>query len=217
MQCEPDGGLRTTWSVGADEELTDAELIGRSQADPRWFALVFDRYFITIHRYLARRVGQDVADDLTGDVFRVAFQRREAFDLERDSARPWLYGIATNVLHAERRHEERRLRAMQRLTTTACVPSGTGLFDHVDDRVDAEAAASRVAFAVGQLAEVDRDALVLYGVEGLTYTEVAAALAVPIGTVRSRISRARLRLRELLEATRQQVHDWSEAEEDRDG
>jgi RNA polymerase sigma-70 factor (ECF subfamily) len=203
--------------VGADGDPTDAELIGRSQADPRWFAMVFDRHFNTIHRYLARRVGPDRADDLTGEVFRIAFQRREAFDLKRDGARPWLYGIATNLLHAERRQEERRLRAMQRLTTAVCVPLGIDQFDQADRRVDAAAAAAAVAFAVGQLAEVDRDALVLYGVEGLTYTEVAGALAVPIGTVRSRISRARLRLRELLEVTGQQVIDWSEAEEGRDG
>jgi len=163
--------------------MTDAELIVRARAEPRWFSLVFDRHFLTIHRYLSRRVGSDDADDLAGEVFRVAFERRDAFDSQHDNARPWLYGIATNLVHRERRSEQRRLRALQRLAARAAVPAG-------DD-----------AFAV----------------EGLSYGEVADALGIPIGTVRSRISRARLRLRELLDAPGQQGVVWSEAEESRDG
>lgn len=197
--------------------MTDAALVALARTDPGFFALVFDRYFVTIHRYLARRVGPDLADDLAGDVFRVAFERRDAFDPQRDSARPWLYGIATNLLHGERRSEERRLRALQRAAAAACVPLGVDAFDRVTERVDAEAVVASIGTAVGQLTQGDRDALVLFAVEGLTYPEVAAALTIPVGTVRSRISRARSRLRELLAGSGQQLSDCPDVEERRDG
>lgn len=199
-----------------DPGVDDAELIQRSFAVPTDFAAIFDRHFVTIHRYLARRVGPDVADDLAGDVFRVAFERRGAFRLERESARPWLYGIATNLLRGQRRSEERRLRALQRAAGEARVPSAEA-FERVGERVDAEAAVASVGSVVSQLAPGDRDALFLFAVEGLTYPEVAAALAIPVGTVRSRISRARARLRELIDPSGQQLSDRHEAEARRDG
>lgn len=92
--------------VGA-ERITAAELMVRSHLEPRLFATIFDRHFVTIHRHLARRMGAGLADDLAGEVFRVAFERRASFDPRRDSARPWLYGIATNLVHGERRTELR--------------------------------------------------------------------------------------------------------------
>lgn len=195
--------------------MTDAALMALARTDPACFALIFDRYFLTIHRYLARRVGPNLADDLAGDVFRVAFERCDSFDPRRESARPWLYGIATNLLHAERRSEERRLRALQR--AAACVPLGVDAFERASERVDAEARVANIGAAVGQLTQGDRDALILFAVEGLTYPEVAAALTIPVGTVRSRISRARSRLRELLAASGQQLSDRPDAEERRDG
>jgi RNA polymerase sigma factor (sigma-70 family) len=196
---------------------SDAEVMVRARAEPRWFAVVFDRHFLTIHRYLSCRVGSESADDLAGEVFRVAFERRDSFDPVGDSARPWLYGIATNLVHRERRSEGRRLRAFHRLAARPSVPAREDSFELVDERLDAEAAARTVALAVTRLPHADRDALVLFAVEGLTYSEVAAALAIPIGTVRSRISRARLRLRELLDDSGQQEVVWIKAEEPRDG
>ena len=199
------------------ELVTDGEVMARARVQPRWFAVVFDRHFVTIHRYLSRRVGSESADDLAGEVFRVAFERRGSFDPERDSARPWLYGIATNLVHRERRSEERRLRAVQRLAARPSVPAAEDTFEVVDERVEAEGAVRSVAPALAQLPHADRDALVMVVVEGLTYSETAAALGIPIGTVRSRISRGRLRLRELLDVSGQQGVVWSEAEEPGDG
>lgn len=193
--------------------MSDAELIVRSRADARLFALIFDRHFVTIHRYLVHRVGPDVADDLAGEVFRIAFERRDIFDAQQVHARPWLYGIATNLLHGARRSEHRRLRALQRTSAATRVQPSEDPFERAIERVDAEVMATRLASAVADLTAADRDALVLFAVEGLTYREVAAALAVPIGTVRSRISRARYQLRELLDAGGQQRSDWPEAEE----
>lgn len=199
------------------ESITDADLIERARSQPQWFSVIFDRHFTVIHRYLSRRVGSTVADDLAGEVFRIAFERRESFDTYYDSARPWLYGIATHLVHRERRSEQRRLRALQRFASRAAVPAADDAFDLANERVDAVAAARSAACALTRLPDADRDALLLFAVEGLTYDEVAAALGIPIGTVRSRISRARLRLRELLNASGQQRDVWTEAEESRDG
>lgn len=203
-------------------QMTDAEVIVRARADPERFAEIFDRHFVTIHRYLARRVGPDVADDLAGEVFRIAFERRVSFDADRSNARPWLYGIATNLLHGRRRTEERKLRAVQRIAAAVVVPIGADVFDRASERVDAERAAHDVGAALRSIPAADRDALVLFAVEGLSYPEVAVALGIPVGTVRSRISRARRRIRELLEPDGQQqvghrLSDRTEGEERRNG
>lgn len=212
-------GVRDDAALPKDETalMTDAALMALARTDPGRFALVFDRYFVTIHRYLARRVGPDLAEDLAGDVFRIAFERRETFDSQRESARPWLYGIATNLIHGERRSEERRLRALQRVAAAACVALGEDAYDRAAERVDTEGNAASIGAAVGQLTESDRDALILFAVEGLTYVEVAAALMIPVGTVRSRISRARSRLRELMTASGQQLSESPIEEESRNG
>lgn len=195
------------------EQITDSALMALTLTDPGRFALIFDKYFTTIHCYLARRVGPDVAEDLAGDVFRVAFERRGSFDPQYESVRPWLYGIATNLVHNANRSEQRRLRALRLAGAAAYVRVGHDALERASERLDAELVMERVASAVGELTQGDRDALILFAVEGLSYAEVAAALAVPVGTVRSRISRARHRLRELLVEKGQQLSDWSDEEE----
>src|SRR6476619_3488161 len=106
---EPRRGLRGTTSSMTD---SDASVIEASIADPAAFAAIFDRHAASLHRFLARRVEPANADNLLGDVCRVAFERRTTFDTARDSARPWLYGIATNLIARHRRSEGRRMRAM---------------------------------------------------------------------------------------------------------
>src|SRR3954471_19444396 len=98
--------------------MDDAEVIARSLDDPAQFAALYDRHAGIVFRFLVRRVGRDVADELLGETFRIAFERRAVFDLQRESARPWLYGIATNLLAKHRRTEARRLHAIERLTAT---------------------------------------------------------------------------------------------------
>jgi RNA polymerase sigma factor (sigma-70 family) len=201
----------------AADSISDAEVLAQSSEDPTRFAVIFERHFVTIHRYIARRIGPDDADDLAGDVFRIAFQRRDTFDRQWASARPWLYGIATNLVRAQRRSEQRRLRAFERATEAARVRTSDDEFERTAEQLDAEVTAGRVGSAVAQLTPCDRDALILFATEDLSYREVAVALAIPVGTVRSRISRARFRLRELLGVAGQQHCDWPSAEEDRDG
>jgi len=173
---------------------SDADVMGESLHDPRRFALLFDRHAGVVFRFLIRRVGRDTADELLGDTFRIAFERRETFDRDRPSARPWLFGIATNLVAKHRRAEARRLRAAGRLAAEAPPDVPT---DAVVAGVDARQVWPRVAQAIAELPDGERDALLLYAWEELTYEEVAVALDIPVGTVRSRLNRARGRLREL--------------------
>ena len=78
--------------------MTDAQAIGASLADPEAFAVLFDRHFDAIHGYAQRRVGPDLADEIAAETFTRAFDRRRRYDSSRDDARPWLLGIATNLL-----------------------------------------------------------------------------------------------------------------------
>jgi RNA polymerase sigma-70 factor (ECF subfamily) len=182
--------------VGED---SDAAVIAASLREPAQFGAIFDRHATVLHRYLVRRLGPDDAELMVGDVFRIAFERRETFDLLRPNARPWLYGIATNLLAKHRRGEARRLHAMARLAAQRLPP--LDLADQVSVAVDAADAWPRVAAAVASLPEPERDALMLHVWEGLSYEDVADALGVPVGTVRSRLHRARGRLRELVAAS----------------
>lgn len=176
---------------------SDAELIRRSREEPEAFAGVFDRHYDRIAAYVRRRLDEG-AEDVTADTFVAAFQQRERFRAEHDSALPWLYGIATNMIRGRRRSERRRLRAY-------CQHAGRerDLDDSpdLDGRLDAAADAPRVARALERLPRRDRDALLLLAWAELSYEEIAEALQIPVGTVRSRISRARRRLRAALDAT----------------
>jgi RNA polymerase sigma factor (sigma-70 family) len=179
--------------------VSDGDAIASSRSGPEWFAVIFDRHFDAIHGYLQRRVGLAVAEDLAAETFLVAFRRRTSYDIGRPDARPWLFGIAANLLRHHRRAEHRRLRAFAR---TGIDP----LFDEVEkaqDRVDSAALGPHLARALARLSSKDREVLLLYAWAELSYEEIAEALAVPVGTVRSRLARARRKVRELLPASGQ--------------
>lgn len=179
-------------------EPSDAELMRASLRDAEAFGAIFDRHGETLLRYLGRRAERPVAESLLGELFRIAFERRARFDPEQASARPWLYGIASNLLLKHRRSESRRLRATARLLVERTPAPDPGALVHT--RVDARLVWPSMADALEALPEAERDALLLHVWEGLSYEEVAAAQDVPVGTVRSRIHRARARLRELVPA-----------------
>jgi RNA polymerase sigma-70 factor (ECF subfamily) len=176
------------------EERTDAQVIATSVSDAPAFAAVFDRHAAVVFRFLVRRVGRDVAEELLGDTFRIAFERRASFDTSRESARPWLYGIATNLLARHRRTEARRLRATERLAVSRDYDN---VGDDVASALDARTRYHAAAEAIASLPDGERDALLLFVWEELGYDDIAVALGVPVGTVRSRLNRARARLREL--------------------
>ena len=172
----------------------DAVAIAASRAEPERFTAVFDRHFGAIHGYLHRRVGRQLADDLAAETFAVAFRGRDRYDGSPDAG-PWLFGIASNMLRRHRRTERRELFAYAR--------AGVDRVEHADladadDRVDAEAMRRRMALALASLRAVDREVLLLLAWADLTYDEIARALDIPVGTVRSRLHRGRRKLRELL-------------------
>jgi RNA polymerase sigma factor (sigma-70 family) len=177
---------------------TDAELMARSVEEPEAFASLFDRHATGVHRYLGRRVGER-ADDLLSETFLIAFRRRAAYRPERLEVRPWLIGIATNLVHGHVRTEQRRYRALAR----AAAEPAEGGSDPGDsaDRLTAEAMRGPLAAALAGLKARDRDVLLLFAWGQLSYEEVAAVLDIPVGTVRSRLNRARRQTRTALGTT----------------
>ncbi|WP_018680479.1 RNA polymerase sigma factor [Actinokineospora enzanensis] len=180
---------------------TDAEIIRRSWREPESFAEIFDRHAPHILRYLVRRLGRESAEDVVGETFLAAFDKRLRYDVRRADARPWLYGIATNLVGRHRRREVLRLR--ERVDTVQ-------VHDHAD-RVAADVTARSVRpVLVGALAGLsagDRDVLLLIAWEQLGYEEVSAALGIPVGTVRSRLHRARRQVRQALGATTDTIEE----------
>jgi RNA polymerase sigma-70 factor, ECF subfamily len=169
---------------------TDSEAIGASLAEPRRFGVIFERHFAAIHGYLRRRLDDQRADEVTAQTFFVAFDNRGRFDRRRADARPWLFGIATNVAHSHRRHELRELRAV----ATMSPEEGTAI-DGVEARVDAERQRALLARGLADLPAEEADVLCLLVWAELSQAEIADALEIPLGTVKSRLSRARGRLR----------------------
>ena len=186
-------------ATGGSTELgqrSDAELVAGSTDPAAGWAVLFDRHAAALHRYLARRVGPVIAEDLVAQTFLVAFERRGRYDPSYTHAQGWLYGIATNLLRRYHRDEARQLRMLARTgtdpVTTACHSDG------VAGRVDAAVLSRRVAGLVAELPTGERDVLLLYAWAGLGLEEIGRALEVPAGTVRSRLYRARKRLRPAL-------------------
>ena len=181
------------------EDESDAAVIAASLDTPMRFGAIFDRHATVLLRYLVRRIGPDDADAMLGDVFRIVFERRNTYDLERPFARPWLYGIATNLVAKHRRREVRRIHAVARLAAQRLPHDDEA--DRISGVVDATTHWQRVAHAVTELPTDEHDTLILFVWENLSYDEVAHATGVPVGTVRSRLNRARRRLRELDDAS----------------
>jgi RNA polymerase sigma-70 factor (ECF subfamily) len=173
----------------------DASFIERSRRDPEAFTEIFRRHAPDIARYVTRRLGGGAADDIVAETFLMAFRQRDRYDLGYRNARPWLYGIATNLMRRHVRTEVRQLRILERTGTDPVLAPFT---DRSDERLSAEATRRRLAGALAAMPRGHRDALLLVAWSGLTYSEVAEALNVRLGTVRSRVNRARTKLRKEL-------------------
>jgi RNA polymerase sigma factor (sigma-70 family) len=170
-------------------ELTDGAVFARSVSEPQLFTVIFDRHYRAVYGYVSRRAGRTVADDIAAETFTRAFERRSRFDPTAERALPWLLGIAINLLAHHRRSEARRFRAL------AAAARGTGAASGGLE----PALAERLVVGLEQLDDYDRETLLLYAWAELKYEEIAAALAIPLGTVQSRLHRARRKLREALE------------------
>jgi RNA polymerase sigma-70 factor (ECF subfamily) len=165
---------------------SDRDCLALSLSQPQAFGPIFDRHFDAVHRYLHRRAGRDLADELAAETFALAFERR-ANCRASESVLPWLFGIATNLLHRSWRAERRQLRAYGR--------SGVDLWvdyeDEAASRVDGSALDARLARVLAAMRPRQRDALLLYALADLSYEEIALVLDVPVGTVRTWLHRAR--------------------------
>lgn len=177
---------------------SDREVVSESLRNPHAFGAIVDRHHASVHRYLHRRAGRDLADELAAQTFAVGFERRATCRTSGDSALPWLYGIATRLLRRSRRTEVRRLRAYAR--------SGVDRFVELEEdalaRLDAASHGPELAAALASMRPPERDALLLYALGDLAYAEIAVALDVSVGTVRTWLHRARLHARRQLETAR---------------
>lgn len=168
----------------------------RSRDDASAFEMIVHRHYEALLAYLARSVGTQSGVDLAQQVFLVAFESRERFKPTQPSARPWLFGIASNLLRRWYRGEGRRHRAYNRLGDGE--RSADEFTSEVDDRLSAAGRRDQIRAALGSLPKRDRDPFLLFALGQLTYSEISVALGIPVGTVRSRIHRAKQHLSGLL-------------------
>ncbi|WP_042408971.1 RNA polymerase sigma factor [Streptacidiphilus carbonis] len=175
---------------------------GVRAGDPAAFGQIFEEHGRAVYRYAVRVSGDwATAEDVVSLTFLEAWRLRSRVELDGGSLRPWLLGIATNVLRNTRRAARRHGNAVARLPPLAVVP------DFVDELTGRLADAAQIAAAkaaLQQLRPAEREVFALCVWEGLDHKAVAEALGKPVGTIRSRLSRARKRLREL---TREQLAD----------
>ena len=175
------------------DEDPDGPVIRSSLAEPARFELIFARHYETVRRYSQRRAGASSGEEIAAQTFLVAFDRRASFRPEAVSARPWLLGIATNLI---RHHVRDELTHLRILSGVAPPPLPAGPDD--PERLDALLLSPVLGQALEGLAPDDRDTFLLFALGDLSYFEIAEALGIPTGTVRSRIHRVRRQLREHL-------------------
>lgn len=178
---------------------TDGQLWDSAGADPTAFGELFERHADSVYSHCFRRVGSwTAAEDLTSVVFLEAWRRRRDVRLSGDSILPWLLAVANNALRNRNRSLRRHRRLLAKLPAATLAPDPA---DDVADRVDDERRMTRVLVALNRLNVHEQDVLVLCVWDGLDYAAAAVALGVPVGTVRSRLSRARQHLRDLTAST----------------
>ncbi len=185
-----------------DDPRNDAEIILASLLDPEEFAVIYRRHHPALFKFAARRVGIADAEDVLSSVFERAFRLRRRYDQRHSESLPWLYGIATNIVGEglrRRRKEDRLYLAM------APGETESDLSEDIATRASAEALGPQINAVLSQLPQRDRNAFLLYALEGLTYAEISRSLNVPIGTIGSRISRARAVFMERLPDLKQQA------------
>jgi RNA polymerase sigma-70 factor (ECF subfamily) len=180
-------------------DLTDAELWALASAhDGGAFGRLFERHAAKVYNHCFRRTADwAVAEDLTSVVFLEAWRKRKQVHLSDESILPWLLAVANNCLRNTQRSRRRYRRLLAKLPPSAETPSFEA---EVSERMDDVAITARLVQALGQLSRPDREIISLCDWAGLSYEGAADALGIPVGTVKSRLSRARDRLRGALEA-----------------
>jgi RNA polymerase sigma factor (sigma-70 family) len=188
---------------------SDAEVIASSCDDPQQFELIFRRHYRAVYGYAVRAAGIANGGDIAAEVFVRALAARARFDAAFSSARPWLLGIAAHVVADQYRRWERESRALRRLGNRE--DTAVGFESEAVDRVAAQTAGGTMRALLGGLHPDERDVVGLFALADMSYQEIAQALHIPEGTVKSRLSRARTRLRNALAPFDQSIADNDEA------
>lgn len=181
----------------ASEVASDAEIIAASCAEPHHFGLIFERHFRAVYGFLYHRLDSSAAEDAASEVFEIALSSRAKFTAQHDSALPWLYGIAANVAAKRHRSTLRQRRAFAKAasqTETSTTGPSTGSIS----RIDAQSAAAKLKPFLAALTERDQSILHLFIYSELNMNQIAQALKIPPGTVRSRLHRLRKQLQHQL-------------------
>jgi RNA polymerase sigma-70 factor (ECF subfamily) len=172
----------------------DAQLLADGSCGLR---ILYERYFDTLFRYAAGRIGRHAAEDVVADTFVIAFTRRAEFDPGYDSALPWLIGIATNLIRSQRRAERKHLATDPfRIDPRGALDLG---LDNTISRADAAAVRGAVMRAVRRLAPSEREAFLVHVLAGLEGAALGVALGVSPSAAAVRLHRARTKLRRTLE------------------
>jgi RNA polymerase sigma-70 factor, ECF subfamily len=175
-------------TAGAAEP-TDAELIERALRGERdAFAAIYDRYQLKVFRFARSMSGSETfAEDITQEVFVALLQDLARYDPQRASLSTYLYGVARNMTRARLR-PERRLVELDRVQVARLEAAGG------DDPTEALARSqdlTRLRKAIVGLPSRYREVVILCDIHELSYVEAAAVIDTPIGTIRSRLHRAR--------------------------
>jgi RNA polymerase sigma factor (sigma-70 family) len=153
-------------------------------------AFAFRRHARELYRFCLRRTGNAArADEALGEVFLQACTRQEEIDFQTGSLRAWLYGVARNVLHNQRREEQRQEATALRLTDLQRRAA-----EDASEELARRQVAQTLLCCLGALPEAQRQVVVLCVLGDRSYEAAASDLNVPVGTVRSRLYRARLSL-----------------------
>ncbi|MCU1678453.1 MAG: polymerase, sigma-24 subunit, subfamily [Frankiales bacterium] len=178
------------------EEASDAELWELAPSDPRAFGALFSRHSDAVYNHCFRRTGSwSVAEDLTSVVFLEAWRRRRDVALSGDSILPWLLAVANNAARNQARSLRRHRNLLEKLPRPLVEPD---LSEAADARIDDERQMQEILAVFNELPRHEQDVLALCAWSELDYVSAAVALQIPVGTVRSRLSRARAHLRQLM-------------------
>jgi RNA polymerase sigma factor (sigma-70 family) len=189
-----------TWPAGHSEYVgpehpSDSELWQRvARHDGRAFGQLFDRHARAVYNHCFRRSAEwSVAEDLTSVVFLEAWRRRRDVQLSGESILPWLLGIANNCLRNAERSRRRYRRLVAKLPRVMDHPPADA---EIEERIEDEQAMRQILADLRQLRHEEQEVIALCDWDGLSTAEASVALGVPVGTVKSRLSRARAQLRE---------------------
>lgn len=178
----------------SSESVSDGDLLAQVVAGDGGaaFGCLFRKHSTAVYSYCFHRLGSwSAAEDATSVVFLEAWRRRADAVVVSGSLRPWLLGVATNVMRNHRRAARRYDAALRRLPPSETEPDHS---DEVAGRLDDERQMTAVLGELRSLKRNELEVIMMVAVEGLTYAETSVALGVPVGTVRSRLARARARL-----------------------